>query len=166
MANVDSPGATRDDAIEIAATIAAKWRDRPDMLIPVLHQIQALAGNCVEADIAKIVSQEMRVPLSRIHDVLSFYSFFSTKKRGKVIIRLCKTAPCRIKGAQDVLEAFEKELGIRAGETTSDGAFTLETCECIGACEVSPAALVDDTLYGNLSPKEVSGLISSLRERM
>lgn len=166
MAEVDSPDAGRGDVLEEAAAIAAKWRDRPDMLIPVLHQIQAMADNCVEEDVAKVVSQEMRVPLSRIHDVLSFYSFFATKKRGKVLIRLCKTAPCRVKGAQEVLEAFEKELGIRAGESTSDGAFTLETCECIGACEVSPAALVDDTLYGNLSPDEVSRLISSLRERM
>jgi NADH-quinone oxidoreductase subunit E len=106
----------------------------------------------------------MRVPLSQIYDVETFYAFYSTKKRGKVLIQLCKSAPCHVKGALEVLEAFERDLGIKAGETTADGEFTLETCECIGACAVSPAALVDDTVHGNLSPESVHEFISLLRK--
>ena len=115
---------------------------------------------------AETVSREMRVPLSQIYDVETFYAYYSTKKRGKVLIRLCKSAPCHVKGAKDVLEAFERALGIRAGDTTADGAFTLETCECIGACDVSPAALVDNAVHGNLSPESVDELISLLRKKV
>jgi len=158
--------ATEPAVLKNVASIAAKWRDRPDMLIPVLHEVQAVAGNGIPKDVAETVSREMRVPLSRIYDVETFYAYYSTTKRGKVLIRLCKSAPCHVKGAKDVLEAFEGVLGIKAGGTTRDGACTLETCECIGVCDVSPAALIDDTVCGNLSPASVRELISSLRREM
>lgn len=158
--------ATEQAILIKVASIAAKWRDRPDMLIPVLHEVQAVAGNGIPKDVAATVSREMRVPLSQIYGVETFYAFYSTKKRGKVLIRLCKSAPCHIKGAKEVLEVFEKALGIKAGETTADGELTLETCECIGVCDVSPAALVDDTVYGNLSPESVRELISLLRKKV
>lgn len=157
---------TAPGVLEKVAAIAAEWKDRPDMLLQVLHRVQEVAGNGINEDILKIVSQEMRTPLSRLYEVLTFYSFFSTEKRGKVIIRLCKTAPCRVKGAKEVLESFEEELGIKVGETTPDGQFTLETSECIGACNVSPAALIGSTLYGDLTPEKVSSLISSLRSKV
>lgn len=143
--------------------IAAKWKGRPDMLIPVLHEVQANAGNGIPKDVAKIVSDAMGIPLARIYSVQTFYSFFSKEKRGKVLIRLCKTAPCHIKGTKLILEAFENALGIKAGETTEDGHFTLETCECIGACDVSPAALIDETVYGHLTPEKVNELVYLLK---
>ena len=158
--------ATEQAILIKVASIAAKWRDRPDMLIPVLHEVQAVAGNGIPKDVAATVSREMRVPLAQIYGVETFYAFYSTKRRGKVLIRLCKSAPCHVKDAQEVREAFERALGIKAGETTADGAFTLETCECIGACDVSPAALVDDTVHGNLSPESVHELISLLRREV
>ncbi len=157
--------ATGEDVIKQVAAIASKWKDRPDMLISVLHEVQAIAGNSIPRDVARVVAEEMRVPLSQIYSVKTFYSFFSGKKRGKVLIRLCKSAPCHLKGSKDILRVFEEELNIKAGETTPDGAFTIETCECIGACDVSPAALVDDTVYGNLDAPKVKQLVSSLRER-
>lgn len=157
--------ATDTDILKQVAAIASKWRDRPDMLIPVLHEVQKVAGNGIPKDVAVTVSREMRVPLSQIYGVETFYAFYSTEKRGKVLIRLCKSAPCHVKGAKDVLDAFEKALGVRAGETTPDGMFTLETCECIGVCDVSPAALIDDAVYGDLKPENVSELISLLRKR-
>ncbi len=152
------------EVLEQTAAIAAKGRDRPEMLIPILHQVQAIAGNSIDHQVAQVVAREMRLPLARIYGVETFYSFFSAKKRGKIIIRLCKSAPCHLKGTQGILEAFEKTLGIKAGETTADGKFTLETCECIGACDVSPAALIDGVVYGNLTPAKVSELVSSLGE--
>lgn len=156
---------TATDVLEQVATIAARWRDRPDMIIPVLHEVQTIAGNGLPKDVVDVVSREMRVPLSEIYGVETFYSFFSTQKRGKTVIRLCKSAPCHVKGSKKVLEAFEKVLGIKAGETTEDGDFTLETCECIGACDVSPAALIDGVVYGDLTPEKVEKLITTLRKK-
>ncbi|MGB4430265.1 MAG: NAD(P)H-dependent oxidoreductase subunit E, partial [Limnochordia bacterium] len=147
------------------AEIAGRWRGRPDMLIPVLHEVQEVAGNGIPKEVAKAVSEAMGVPLAQIYSVQTFYSFFSKEPRGKILIRLCKTAPCHIKGTKRILEAFEQALGIEAGETTADGLFTLETCECIGACDVSPAALIDDTVYGHLTEEKVVELVQTLRQR-
>lgn len=145
------------------AAIAAQWKDRPEMLIPVLHDIQAIAGNAIQKDVAQVIADQMGVSLAQIYSLATFYSFFSTEKRGKYVIRLCKTAPCHIKGTKGILEAFEKVLEIKAGETTPDGLFTLETCECIGACDESPAALIDSTVYGHLTPEKVKDLVALLR---
>ena len=126
-----------EDVLRQVAEIAGRWKGRPDMLIPVLHEVQEVAGNGIPKEVAKTVSEAMGVPLAQIYSVQTFYSFFSKEKRGRVLIRLCKTALPH-QGYQRILEAFEQALGIKAGETTPDGAFTLETCECIGACDVSP----------------------------
>ena len=155
-----------EEVLQQVAEIAAKWRGRPDMLIPVLHEVQEVAGNGIPKEVARTVSEAMGIPLAKIYSVQTFYSFFSKEPRGKVLIRLCKTAPCHIKGTKKILEIFERELGIKAGETTSDGLFTLETCECIGACDVSPAALVDDTVYGHLTPEKVRELVGRLRTEL
>src|SRR5699024_4067628 len=108
--------ATSAEILEQAEANAAKWKGRPDMLIPVLHEVQVIANNSIPKDVAKVVSEAMGIPLARIYSVQTFYSFFSKEKRGKILIRLCKTAPCHIKGTSETLAAFEKELGIRAGE--------------------------------------------------
>lgn len=154
-----------EDVLKRVAEIAGRWRGRPDMLIPVLHEVQEVAGNGIPKEVAKAVSEAMGVPLAQIYSVQTFYSFFSKEPRGKILIRLCKTAPCHIKGTKRILEAFEQALGIEAGETTADGLFTLETCECIGACDVSPAELIDDTVYGHLTEEKVVELVQTLRQR-
>lgn len=152
------------DILERVAAVASQWKDRPDMLIPVLHQVQSIAGNSIPKDVMETVAREMRISPAEISGVESFYSFFSKEQRGKIIIRLCKSVPCHVTGNKGVLAAFEEVLGIKAGETTPDGIFTLETCECIGACDVAPAALIGDTVFGNLTPAKVADLVSSLRE--
>ena len=108
----------------------------------------------------------MRIALSEICNVISFYAFFSKKKLGKFVIRLCDSAPCRVRGSKEVRMAFESALGIKGGETTKDGLFTLEICPCIGACDDAPAALIGDTVYGNLRPQDIPKLLSSLRKKV
>lgn len=155
---------TNTEILDQVVEIASKWKGQPEMLIPVLHEVQAIAGNGIPKEIAKTVAKEMAISLADLYSVQTFYSFFSVEKRGRVLIRLCKTAPCHIKGTKGIIDAFEKALGIKVGETTEDGEFTLETCECIGACDVSPAALIDDEVYGHLTPEKVEELVASLRE--
>src|SRR5690606_1993173 len=156
---------SEEEGLRKVAESAGRWKGRPDMLIPVLHEVQEVAGNGIPKEVAKTVSEAMGVPLAQIYSVQTFYSFFSKEPRGKILIRLCKTAPCHIKGTKRILEAFEQALGIEAGETTADGLFTLETCECIGACDVSPAALIDDTVYGHLTADKEVGLVQARRQR-
>lgn len=147
------------------AAIARTWKGRKDMLIEVLLQAQKLADNAITKDVAEVIAKEMVIPLSAVSNAVSFYTMFSTEKRGKYIIRMCKSAPCHVKGAEAVIQAFEKALSISCGGTTSDGLFTLETCECIGVCDRAPAVMINDEVFGPLTPEEVINIIADYRQR-
>jgi len=142
------------------AAIAAPHKGREDMLIQVLREAQNVAGNAIARDVAAVIAKEMDLPLVKVYGVVTFYAMFSTEARGRYIIRMCKSAPCQVKGAEEVLKAFEKELKISCGETTADGKFSLETCECLGICDVSPAVMINEEIYGNLTPASVKGIIA------
>ena len=142
------------------AAIAAPYKGREEKLIQVLREAQAMASNAVAKDVAQVVAAEMGLPLTKVYGVVTFYAMFSTEPRGKNVVRMCKSAPCHVKGAKEVLSAFESALGISCGETTADGNFTLETCECLGICDVSPAVMINGTVYGDLTPDTVKNIIA------
>ena len=145
--------------------IVDKYRGKPEMLMRMMLEIQAESNNSVSEEIASYVSRAVGIPKAKLYNVTSFYSMFSGEKRGRHIIRMCKSAPCHVKGADAVANAFLAELGIKkAGETSADGAFTFEFCECLGVCDASPAAIIGDTVYGNLSELSVKEIISTLRK--
>ena len=151
---------TAKGVLEQVAVIAAAHKGHPEDLISVLREVQNVADNAIAEDVAVTVANEMDIPLAKVYGVVTFYAMFSTEPRGKNIIRMCKSAPCHVKGAAQVLEAFENELGIKYGETTPDGKFTLETCECLGICHLSPAALINDEVYGELSASKVKEILA------
>ncbi|MDR2687499.1 MAG: NAD(P)H-dependent oxidoreductase subunit E [Oscillospiraceae bacterium] len=130
-------------------------------LVGYLLEKQAKSGNAIDAKTAAGVSKETGVPTAKIYGVTTFYAMFSNQARGANLIRMCKSAPCHIKGAKAVLRAFEEALGVACGETTADGKFTLETCECLGVCGVSPAVLINGEVFGNLTPEGVPGLLAN-----
>ena len=129
-------------------------------LVEFLLETQAKSGNAIDAETAAEVSKTTGVPAAKIYGVTTFYAMFSNEKRGENLIRMCKSAPCHVKGAKDVLRAFEDALGVACGQTTRDGKFTLETCECLGICDVSPAVMINGEVFGNLTPDKVRGLLS------
>lgn len=151
---------SRERMLDSVRQLARQNRGRGDQIIQVLKDIQPLCGNTISEEIVAIVAHEMDIPVARVFEIASFYAFFSFEKRGKYIIRLCKSAPCHVKGASELLRAFEEELGVKAGGTTKDGKFTLETCECLGICDRSPAALINDDAYGPLTPEMVRGVLA------
>lgn len=146
--------------LDKVAAIAAPYKGREDMLIHVLKEAQNVADNAIAKDVAAVIAKEMGLPLVKVYGVVSFYAMFSTECRGKYVIRMCKSAPCKVKGAGEVLKAFEKKLGISCGETTADCKFTLETCECLGICDISPAVMINDEIYGDLTPAKVKEIIA------
>ena len=109
------------------------------------------------------VASSLRLSISEVYGVATFYSFLSTKPQGRHIIRICKSVPCDLKNTQMVITSLEKELGIEPGETTSDGRFTLELTNCIGACDKAPAMLVNNDVYGNLSPDKIAQILKSYK---
>jgi len=130
-------------------------------LVGLLLDKQSQSGNAIDAKTAAALSKETGVPTAQIYGVTTFYAMFSNQARGTNLIRMCKSAPCHVKGAKAVLRAFEEALGVACGGTTADGKFTLETCECLGICDISPAVMINDEVFGNLTPEGVPGILAN-----
>ncbi|MDR0495041.1 MAG: NAD(P)H-dependent oxidoreductase subunit E [Treponema sp.] len=148
--------------------VLEKYGNDPQQLIAILLDIQAASGrNYVDRQWAELASRVLTVPLSKIFDVLTFYSMFSTAPRGEYVIEICESAPCRFsKGckAQQLIGWFEDAAGIRVGQTSADGKITLARTSCVGACEIGPVAKIGDDVFGNLTEEKIKALVSGCRE--
>ena len=134
-------------------------------LMDVAREIQSQFG-CVPPEAIDTIHRELSVPRVTVQSLVSFYSFFSEKPQGKVVIRLCDDVVDRLSGYERVARAFSEELGIKLGETTSDGAISLERTACIGMSDQAPAALVNDTVVTELSSDKAREIVGELRTHM
>jgi len=132
-------------------------------VMPALHAVQGICGNWLPLEALKLVSEGMDIPYPYLYGVMSFYTMFSPTPRGKYIIRLCESPPCHIMGAENLVAVLKGELGIKVGETTSDGLFTLEHTACLGVCEVSPAMQINEVVFGRLTPERIKNILSDYR---
>jgi predicted molibdopterin-dependent oxidoreductase YjgC len=130
-------------------------------LLNLLKERQRAEGRVSEAALSEIASS-LTLPLSEVYGVATFYSFLSTRRLGRNVIRICKSLPCRMKHAPAIIEAIAKSIGIGPGETTKDGRFSFELTNCIGACDQAPAMLVNDTVYGNLTSGKIAEILGSM----
>ena len=145
--------------------IMESYGNDPQQLIAVLLDIQAASGrNFVDRQWAQLVSAVLDVPLSKIFDVLTFYSMFSTTPRGEYVIEICQSASCHFCNAQRVAGWFETATGIKVGETSADGKITLSRTSCVGACDIGPAAKIGDGIFGDLNEEKVKSLVKCCRE--
>ena len=152
---------TKDRVLKIMES----YGNDPQQLIAVLLDIQAESGkNCVEQQWAELAEEVLKVPLSKIYDVLTFYSMFSTKPRGRYVIEICQSAPCHFTGAEEVVDWFEEAAGIKAGGTSADGSITLLRTSCVGACGTGPAVKIGDHVFGNLTGEKAVSLVKCCRE--
>lgn len=127
-------------------------------LIPILQEIQRFYGYISKQNMS-LVAQALRIPESEVYGVASFYSQFYLEPRGENMIRVCQGTACHVRGADKILEAFSKELGIAPGETTPDKKFSLESVACLGACGLSPVAMIGEKTFGRLTPDKVAEII-------
>ena len=137
-------------------------RDEPGCLMPIMQQAQDIFGYLPE-DVQHIIAKELDIPVSDVYGVATFYAQFNLEPKGKYTISVCLGTACYVKGAQLVLDELEKELGVPAGSTTSDGLFTLNATRCLGACGLAPVIMVNDDVYGRLTPDQVAGIIEKYR---
>ena len=136
-----------------------------ESLLAILLDIQSASGeNCVSEEWARLVSKELGIPLTMVFDILSYYAMFSTKPRGRYVIEICNSTPCYVTKSDEIVHIFEKELGVKLGETTPDKLFTLMHTACVGACDIGPVAKIGDKVYGNLTEKVIFDIIKSYRE--
>ena len=138
--------------------------DKKGALIEVLHKAQSIFGYLPE-EVQLFVGEKLDVPASKVYGVVTFYSYFTTEPRGKYVINVCMGTACFVRGSADVLSEFEKQLGIKSSETTSDGKFTIETLRCVGACGLAPVVTINDKVYGSVTPSEVKQIIFEYQEK-
>ena len=144
--------------------IVRSYEGKVENILKILLTVQAESGaNYVSEEAAAIVAEELGISKVKVYEVITFYSMLSAKPRGKYIIELCKSTPCHVNHAQEISKTFESLLGIKMGETTSDGLFTLEATSCFGACDVSPAAKIGEKVYGNLDTDKINDIICTYR---
>jgi NADH:ubiquinone oxidoreductase subunit E len=128
-------------------------------LIQVLHIAQQIYGH-IPLDLQKFIASSLNKPLSEVSGVVTFYSFFSTKPRGKHTIRVCMGTACYVRGGKRLVEKIQSMLKVGIGDTTEDGKFTFEVARCIGACGLAPAIMIDDTVYKQVNPNKLESILS------
>lgn len=149
------------DLSELDAIIEP-YLGRKEMVIPVLQKVQDHFGYLPRPAMEQ-VSQRMRIPLSRLYGVATFYAQFKMKPRGRYIIRVCKGTACHIQGSPKISGRIEEILKVESGETTDDLRFTLEEVACIGACALAPVIMINDDPHGRLSPDGIEKILEKYK---
>lgn len=139
--------------------VIAEKKNEPGALMPILQQAQEIYGY-LPIEVQTIIAEEMDVPLEKVYGVSTFYSQFTLNPKGKYQVSVCLGTACYVKGSGLILEEIQKELGIQNGECTSDGKFSLDACRCVGACGLAPVMLVNDDVYGRMTPDQVKGVLA------
>jgi len=143
--------------------IMEKYHYDPSQLIAVLHDTQA-KYNYLPKDVLEIISDKLKIPLPDVYQVTTFYKAFSLNPRGKHLIKVCLGTACHVRGAQRVLESVERTIGIKSGETTDDGKFSLETVNCLGCCALGPVIVVDNEYRGKMTSGKVGNILKKYME--
>jgi NADH:ubiquinone oxidoreductase subunit E len=142
-------------------SVVEQYDANPEALVEILRDLNEDAGY-LNRDQLTAIAEALDLPLSKVYSVASFYSMISLEPLGEHVIRLCEDAPCHVAGGQEIWDTLEQELGIPFGKTTLDGKWSLLTTSCLGACSVGPVMMVDDEIYGNLTPDKVRAIIKQL----
>ncbi len=161
MSNVS--GARKKEFEKLDAVIEV-WKEEQGGLLPIMQQAQEICG-CVDEEVQRYISEKTGNPLSTIYGVSTFYSQFTLQPKGKYTIGMCLGTACYVRGSAKVMEALEKELKVSVGSTTQDSLFTLEATRCIGCCGLAPAMMINDEVYGRLTPADIPGIIEKYRQR-
>lgn len=136
--------------------------DKKSSLIIILHKAQEIFGYIPE-EVQEFIAEKIEVPISKVYGVVSFYNFFSMEPKGKYPISVCTGTACYVRGAEKILEALQKELGLKLGGVTEDGLFSLDSLRCVGACGLAPVMLVGKDVHGKVKPEDVKKIIENYK---
>jgi len=142
--------------------VIEKHKSSPGAIMPVLQEAQGIYGY-LPIEVQKIIAKGLDRPLEEIYGVVTFYSQFSLNPKGKNQISVCLGTACYVKKAGDIFERLERTLGIKGGECTEDGQFSLDACRCVGACGLAPVMLVNQDVYGRLKAEKADEIIGKYR---
>ena len=146
------------DVVKTVDLTIDEFHAKKEELIPILMKINQVLGY-LSTEALEQISERMHIPQSQVYSVASFYRLIYTKPTGRHVIKFCESAPCHIVGGREVWNAIQKELKLKSGETSADGKWTLTTTSCLGVCAVGPVMMVDEDIYGNITPDELSKIL-------
>ena len=152
------PYAGTKDQEDRLRKVIEEHKGQPGATMPVLQAAQEIFGYLPE-EVQIMVAEGLDVPLSEVYGVASFYAQFALNPKGRYQISVCLGTACYVKGAADVLEAVQTKLGIGPGGITPDGRFSLDACRCIGACGLAPVMMINEDVYGRLTPGQVGPIL-------
>ncbi len=152
----------QEAAVKQINEICDRYIGETTPLMMILSDIQREYGY-IPVEVQELVSERTGISVAEIYGVVTFYSFFSLKPKGKYVIGVCLGTACYVKGAQQIIDKFSEILNIGPGGTTEDGLFTIDALRCIGACGIAPATTINGTVYPKLSVDQIPGIIDSYR---
>ena len=143
--------------------VIAELRDEGGALMPILQKAQDIYGY-LPIEVQEIIAEAMDIPLAEVYGVSTFYSQFALNPKGQYKISVCLGTACYVKGSGEVYDRLQQRLGIKGGECTADGKFSLEACRCIGACGLAPVLTVNEDVYGRLVPDDVDKILDNYKD--
>jgi NADH-quinone oxidoreductase E subunit len=142
-----------DEYIPKLEEIINIYKESPGSLIQVLHKAQQGFGY-LPLELQKYVAEGLKLPYSEVYSVVTFYSFFSMEPKGRHIIKVCLGTACFVRGSAKIVTYLEEHLGVKLSKTTEDRRFTLDSARCLGACSLAPVMMVNEDVYGRLTPEK------------
>ncbi len=148
-----------EDVSAVVQEVVERHGKERDSLIPILNEINHELGYLPSEAIAEI-GKSLRLPKSQVFSVATFYSMLSTEPHGRHVVKFCENAPCHVVGGREVWNRLLDELQVEPGKTSKNGKWTLETTSCIGLCSVAPVVIIDDDVYGNVTPDQLPKILA------
>ncbi|MDR2911211.1 MAG: NAD(P)H-dependent oxidoreductase subunit E [Bacteroidales bacterium] len=145
--------------IQIVKDVCAEFENKEGELINILHQVQHKLGY-LPAEVQEAIAKELKIPVVKVYGVVTFYSFFTMVPHGENPISICMGTACYVRGAEQILDEFKRELKVQVGESTSDGKFSINCLRCVGACGLAPVVTVGEKVYGRVAPNQVKEIIA------
>ena len=152
-----------EKAIRLIQSICSDFGNQGSELINVLHQVQGKLGY-LPAEVQEVIAKELDISVAKVYGVVTFYSFFTMIPLGEHPISICMGTACYVRGAEQVLAEFKRQLSIEVGQSTADNKFSLNCLRCVGACGLAPVVTVGDKVFGRVSPKMVKNIIAEYKE--
>jgi NADH-quinone oxidoreductase subunit E/NADP-reducing hydrogenase subunit HndA len=152
-----------EKTIGLIKEVCADFGNQGSELINVLHQVQGKLGY-LPAEVQEVIAKELNVSVAKVYGVVTFYSFFTMIPMGEHPISICMGTACYVRGAEQVLAEFKRQLSIEVGQSTADGKFSLNCLRCVGACGLAPVVMVGEKVYGRVSPQMVKQIISEYKD--
>ncbi len=152
-----------ENTVQLIKNICFEFENKESELINVLHKVQGKLGY-LPAEVQEVIAKELKTGVAKVYGVVTFYSFFTMIPQGEFPVSICMGTACYVRGAEQVLAEFKRQLNVEVGESTDDGKFSINCLRCVGACGLAPVVTVGEKVFGRVAPSQVKEIIATYRD--